>query len=124
MQTETAVQSVLPVASVMPQQPSVDGLKFAMRQVPHETASDAGGLVSVFIQAVPPVPPTPVPPPVPAVPGVPMVQLIGMTFIRLSPQMPSDTAIEMLVVPIALQVNVVAAALGPSAPVPAVEDVQ
>src|SRR5690348_152928 len=28
-QTETALHSVWPVASVMPQQPSVDGLKFA-----------------------------------------------------------------------------------------------
>src|SRR5262249_7746075 len=44
MQTDTASQSGRPTASVMPQQPSVDGLKFAMRHEPQVAASAAGGL--------------------------------------------------------------------------------
>ena len=53
------------------------------------------------------------------------MQLIGMTLAKLSPQMPSDTAIESALVPTALQVKVAIAALsGASEPVAGVPLVQ
>src|SRR5678815_4374682 len=69
--------------------------------------------------AAPPVPVTapPVPvtaPPVPPVPvAEPITQFSGIAFITLSPQTPSDTAIESCVEPGAVQANVVFAPCAP-----------
>ena len=63
MQAEAVWHSARPVASVMPQQPSVAGFRFAFKHVVQDATRAAGGLVSM--QAMPPVPPVP---PVPVVP--------------------------------------------------------
>src|SRR4051812_15791581 len=179
MQAEAAWHRLRPVASVIPQQPSVAGFRFPLRQVRQDIASAPGGAVSygpmgvLIVPPVPPVPEPPVPPvpeppvpeppvpavptvppvpavptvppvpteppvpavptvppvpavptepPVPAVPVVPAVpppamQVIGIAFIRLSPQMPSLTAIESCTAPAAVQRKVVDAACAPSMPI-------
>src|SRR4051812_20321692 len=167
MQAEAAWHRLRPVASVIPQQPSVAGFRFPLRQVRQDIASATGGAVSyghMSVLIVPPVPPVPVPPvpeppvpteppvpeppvpeppvpavpvppvppvppeppvpepPVPAVPVVPAVpppamQVIGIAFMRLSPQMPSLTAIDSCTAPAAVQRKVVDAACAPSMPI-------
>src|SRR3954469_14112459 len=145
MQAEAVWHRLRPVASVIPQQPSVAGFRFPLRQVRQDIASATGGAVSyghMSVLIVPPVPPVPVPPvpeppvpteppvpeppvpepPVPAVPVVPAVpppamQVIGIAFMRLSPQMPSLTAIDSCTAPAAVQRKVVDAACAPSMPI-------
>src|SRR4051812_50019875 len=74
MQAEAAWHRLRPVASVIPQQPSVAGFRFPLRQVRQDIASATGGAVSyghMSVLIVPPVPPVPEPP-VPPVPQPPV----------------------------------------------------
>ena len=52
--------------------------------------------------------------PAPAAPVVPAVQVIGIAFAKLSPQTPSDTAIESALVPTVVQVKVAGRRVGRS----------